>query len=110
MSYRKRNIGNWNQGKAYKGTRKAKERQYGVKEVNQQLAEDQDPNFRYRHYSHTKNEVESLKAQLQRYEHLYETCKKAGRDMWRNYWLDCAKKARKKLTKVEQESQQRSGN
>lgn len=107
MSYRKRDIGHWNQGKSYKGSRKAKEKEYGKKEIDLQMAE-QDPEFRYRHYSHTKNEIESLKGQIQHYEHLYETYKREGKDRswdrgWTNYWKDCAKKARKKLKELESE-------
>jgi len=42
MSYKKRDIGGWNQGKACKGTRKAKEREFIKQDVDQQIVEQND--------------------------------------------------------------------
>jgi len=60
MSYKKRDKGHWNQGKAYKGWRKAKEREYTKKEIKLAIAE-QDDNYLDKHLK-SKKENNSTKA------------------------------------------------
>jgi len=73
MSYKKRDKGNWNQGKSYKGSRKAKEREHVKEDIEQQIQEEHDENYQYRKYTHTRNKKASLEHSLQYYQEKLKT-------------------------------------
>lgn len=99
MSYRKRDIAHWNQGKSCKGTRKAKERVYVASEINFQIAE-QDDNFRYRHYSHTPNREAQINHRIQWYEKVLAESKYSG--WFHDHARDALRKAKKQLTELQE--------
>jgi len=67
MSYKKREIGHWNGGKAYKGSRKAKEKEYAKSEIKQAIAE-QDDNYLDRHQkSQKRNTQQKLEKKIKWY-------------------------------------------
>jgi len=83
MSYKKRDKGNWNQGKSYKGTRKAKEREYVKQEVQQQI-DEQDPDYKHRHISkRSRNEKECLRHRINWYEAVIKQYKGWGKSWTR---------------------------
>jgi len=68
MSYKKRDKGGWNQGKAYKGSRKAKEREHTKRDIKQQI-DEQDPNYKLPHKSKpTPNRKLRLEHRIKWYE------------------------------------------
>jgi len=52
MSYKKRDKGQWNQGKACKGNRKAKEKEHVKRDIQQQI-DEQAKNYKYPYKSKT---------------------------------------------------------
>ncbi len=97
MSYKKRDKGGWNQGKAYKGTRKAKEREYIRSDITQQI-DEQDPNFRHKYKAKRKrNTKEHLRYQISWYERVVKTY--AGRDSFWAYFRNSCRDTLKKLKK-----------
>lgn len=101
MSYKKREKGHWNQGKAYKGSRKAREREYVKSDIETQIAE-QDPNFRYRKYKRTPNMEARLTHDIEWNERCAELWSKREYNgtFWKrqaDYCRDRARKLRKKL-------------
>lgn len=101
MSYKKRDKGHWNQGKAYKGTRKAKEREYVKREIKQQI-DEQDPSFRYPRYTHTPNKKAQLEHKIAWYQrHIDEYKKRDGFwKNWANWARDSLRKYRKQYAKL----------
>jgi len=63
MSYKKRDKGQWNQGKAYKGNRKAKEKEHVKRDIQQQI-DEQVKDYKYPYKSKTtrdyKKRLENL--------------------------------------------------
>jgi len=106
MSYRKRDIAHWNQGKSCKGTRKAKERAYVDKEIEEQVAVDQDENFRYRHYRHKSNKIAQLENRIAWYEKvILEDAR--DKSSWRSYFVNYARNALTKAKKQLKELQEK---
>ncbi len=106
MSYRKRDIGHWNQGKSYKGWRKAKEREHIKHEIHQQI-DEQDDDFRYRHYSRTPNELASAKHSVEWYSATLESYKRSGRMAnWCDFMRDGLRQAKKRLKELEDSHEQ----
>ena len=96
MSYKKREKGNYNQGKGCKGSRKAKEREHAKKEAGQQV-DEQDDSFRYKQYKRTRNKKLSLEYRLKWYEEAIKTTK----TVWLKDWFkDRIKKIKEKLEKL----------
>lgn len=106
MSYRKRDIAHWNQGKSCKGTRKAKERAYVENEIGLQIAE-QDDNFRYRHYSRTPNKEAQLQHRIEWYEKVVSEYEREPKGFsWRCHFVSYARdslvKAKKQLKELQE--------
>lgn len=108
VSYRKRDIGHWNQGKSCKGVRKAKERAYAENEIDLQIAE-QDESFRYRHYSRKPNKEAQLQHQVEWYERIIAESERKPQASWRcamaSYARDGLRKTKKKLRELREESE-----
>lgn len=88
MTYKKREKKCWNQGKKYKGTRKAKEKEYSNQEVKQQL-DEQDKGYRYRYYKRTRNMKAHLEYQLRWYQEKLKTT------TWNWFKKSCRERIRK---------------
>ena len=101
MSYRKREIAHWNQGKGCKGTRKAKESNYVRTEIQVQLVEQND-DFHYRHKSKRKpNMLARLQHRVEWYEQVLSRHKDRS-DSWSNYLRSGLKDAKKKLAQLQE--------
>ena len=109
MSYRKRDIGHWNQGKRCKGTRKAYEREFVDKEIDEQIAE-LDPNYRTRHISKgNPNYIARLEHSIAWYERVIKEAKEreerhGWRSSFRHWCQDSLIKAKKKLAELKAKS------
>jgi len=104
VSYKKRDKGNWNQGKSYKGTRKAKEREYIRSDIAQQI-DEQDPSFRHRHISkRTKNAEERLKHRISWYERAIGRYAEQG-----GFWAGFASSCRDSLRKLKKKWKEKYG-
>jgi len=68
MSYQKRDKGHWNQGKAYKGTRKAKEREYTKREIKKAIAEQDEKYLEKHKKSQKRTTQQKLKKKIKWYE------------------------------------------
>lgn len=97
MNYRKHEIAHWNQGKRCKGSRKAALRELTEREIDLQLAE-QDENFRYRHVSKgTPNHVARLEHRVDWYEHAIVFYERIKCNSYSNYLRSSLEKAKKAL-------------
>ena len=94
MSYRKRAKGGWNQGKAYKGSRKAAEREF----VKSEIAEQADPDFKYRHVGRRKPNVRVRLRNLIEYyeERVARYDRERERGIWRR-WEDSVREELRRL-------------
>ena len=109
MSYnRKLEIGHWNQGKGCKGTRKAKMRAFTEAEIREQIAADEDENYRTKHVSRGNPNYEArLRHQIEYYEQRvaeHERQAKTNKDHWSCAWTsyarDALRKARQELKEL----------
>ena len=73
MSHRKREVAHWNVGKGHKGERKAREKIYAKKEIDQSLQEDEE--FRYKYSKRTPNKRARLEYRITWYKTLIDSYK-----------------------------------
>lgn len=103
MSYHKRDIAHWNQGKSCKGTRKAKERTFVDREVDEQLADD---TFRYRHSKRKPNHEARLQYRIDWYEKVLAEYEREPKKSWRcsfaSFARDSLRKAREQLKELQE--------
>jgi hypothetical protein len=104
---RKLNVGHWNQGKACKGTRKAKIDRAIETEIEEQLAE-LDENYRTRHISRgTPNHEARLAYRIEWYTQTlekYDREEKNGyRNSFANYLRDGLKKSQEEMKKLKEQ-------
>lgn len=106
MSYRKREVAHWNEGKRYKGTRKARERAYAENDIVTQIASE-DEKFRYKHYSRKPNKEAQLKHRVEWYERVLAECTREPKSWncsFANYARDNLRKYKKQLKELQEES------
>ena len=85
--YKKRDKGDWNQGKKYKGTRKAKEREHTKKEVQQQINE-QKPEFKEKHVKAKKNRNERARLEYQIKWYEAAVNRMTGKSNWNSWFIN----------------------
>jgi len=97
MSWKKRGQAGWTGSKTAKETTKGRERQYGEKEIKQQLQEDfEGDEFRYTGGKKNKNKV----AQLENWLGYYERCQKEGKDWLFGNWESQINKIKKQIEEL----------
>jgi hypothetical protein len=100
VTYNKRQKGGWNGGKANKGNRKAREREYVKKDIKQQI-DEQDPEYRVHYNKRTPNRKARLEYEVGFYERLIKKYKDNKiNSRFANWFRDSLRKAKKKLKEL----------